>query len=95
MCVLNKIPKSPETLDTTLKVPYYEKHVFSSLDNLSSLSLPTPRMRKTNKSCMVSAAHPLVRGRSYWLFRFSSCCYVTKGEMFIDRPPLRDDRRYV
>ena len=27
----------------------------------SFLSLPAPRMRKANESCMVSAAHPLVK----------------------------------
>ena len=55
----------------------------------SSLSLPSPRMRKANESCMVSAAHPLIKWRSYRLFRFSSCHYVTKGEMFVGWPPLR------
>ena len=57
----------------------------------SSLSLPTPRMRKTSDSCMVSAAHPLVTRRSYRLFRFSSFCYVMKGVIIIDRPPLSGD----
>ena len=51
------------------------KNMFSLVStyiNWSSLSLPTPRMRKTNDSCMISAAHPLVTWRSYTLFRFSS-----------------------
>ena len=61
----------------------------------SSLSLPTPRMRKTSNSCMVSAAHPLVKRHSYRLFRFSSFHYVTKGVIYIDRPPLHGDRRYL
>ena len=56
--------------------------------NWSSLSLPSQRMRKANKSCMVSAVHPLVKRGSYRLFRFSSCRYVMKGEIFIGRPPL-------
>ena len=59
----------------------------------SSLSLPTPRMRKANESYMVSATHPLVTWHSYRLLRFSSCCYVTKGVIFIGWPPLRGDRR--
>ena len=59
----------------------------------SSLSLPTPRMRKANNSCMVSAAHPLVTRRSYRLFRFSSFPYVTKGVIYIVRPPLHGDIR--
>ena len=33
----------------------------STYINWSSLSLPTPRVRKANKSCIVSAAHPLVK----------------------------------
>ena len=61
----------------------------------SSLSLPTPRKMKTSDSCMVSAAHPLVKWRSYRLFRFSSCRCVTKVEIFIGRPPLHGDRRYL
>ena len=51
----------------------------------SSLSLPTPRMRKASDSCMVSAAHPLVKQRSYRLFGFSSFRYVTKRVIFIDQ----------
>ena len=52
-------------------VPYHEKHVFSGLYiNWSSLSLPAPRVRKANNSCMVSAAHPLVKWRSHRLFSF-------------------------
>ena len=73
------------------------KNTFSLVStyiNWSSLSLPTPRMRKTSNSCMVSAVHPLVKQRSYRLLRFSSFCYVTKGVIFIDWPPLRGDRRY-
>ena len=61
----------------------------------SSLSLPTPRMKKLKKSCMVSAAHPLVTRRSYRLFRICSCRYVTKGVIIIGQPPLRGDRRYL
>ena len=38
---------------------------------------------------MVSAAHPLETWHSYRLFRFSTCCYVTKGVIIIGRPPLR------
>ena len=74
------------------------KNTFSLVStsiNWSSLSLPTPRMRKANKSCMVSAAHPLVTRRCYRLFRFSSLRYVMKGGMFISQPPLRNDRRYL
>ena len=73
------------------------KNTFSLVStyiNWSSLSLSTPRMRKANDSCMVSAAHPLVKRRSYRLFRFSSCCYILKGDIYIERPPLRGDRRY-
>ena len=66
----------------------------SSYINWSSLSLRTPRMMKTSDSCMVSAAQPLVTWRSYRLFRFSSFRYVTKGVIYIDRPPPRGDRRY-
>ena len=43
---------------------------------------------------MVSAAHLLVKRRSYRLFRFSSFRYVSKGVIFIGRPPLCGDRRY-
>ena len=57
------------------------------------LSLPTPRMRKANDSCMVSAAHPLVKRHPYSLLRFSSFHYITKEVVFIGRPPLRSDRR--
>ena len=60
----------------------------STYISLSSLSLPSPKMRKANESCMVSA---LVKQSSYGLFRFSSCRYVTKGEIFIGRPPLREN----
>ena len=75
-----------------LKVPYYEKHIFSGV-YMYKLVLPelTPRMRKTNESCIMSAVHPLVKQ----LFRFSSCGYATKGEMFVGWPPLRDNRRYL
>ena len=65
------------------------KNMFSLVStyiNWSSLSLPTARMRKSNDSCMVSAAHPLVKLlllRSYRLFRFRSFRYVTKGVIFI------------
>ena len=48
----------------------------------SSVSPSTPRMMKTSDSCMVSAA-PLVTRRSYRLFRFCSCRYVTKGVIII------------
>ena len=63
-----------------LKVPYYENtfSLASTYISWSSLSLPTPRMRKASDSCMVSAAHPLVKWCSYRLFRFSSFRYVTK-----------------
>ena len=61
----------------------------------SSLSLPTPRMMKTSNSCMVSAAHPLVKRRSYRLFRICSFRYLTKGVIIIGRPPLHSDRRYL
>ena len=77
---------------------YIMKNMFSLVSTYiswSSLSLPTPRMRKTSDSCMVSAAHPLVTRRSYRLFRFSSFHYVTKGVIYIDRPPLHDDKRYL
>lgn len=60
----------------------------------SSLSLPTLRMRKTSESCTVSAAHPPVKRHSYRLLRFSSFRYITKGVIFIGRPPLRSDKRY-
>ena len=73
------------------------KNMFSLVStyiNWSSLSLPTPRIRKANESRMVSAAHPLVKRRSCRLFRFSSCRYITKGEIFTRRPLLRNDRRY-
>ena len=79
------------SLPRHVKVQYYE-NAFSLVPtyiNWSSLSLPTPRMRKANKSCIVSAAHPLVKRGSYGLFRFSSCCYITTEEIFIDWPPLR------
>ena len=74
-----------------MKTTFY---LVSTYISWSLLSLPTPRMRKTSDSCMVSAAHPLVKRHSYRLFRFSSFHYVTKGVIFIDRPPLRGDRRY-
>ena len=70
------------------------KNTFLRSLSWSSLSLPTPRMRKASDSCMVSAAHPLVTQRPYRLFRFSYCCYVTKGVIIIGRPPLCGDRRY-
>ena len=73
------------------------KNTFSLVSryiNWSSLSLPTPRMRKANDSCMVSAAHPLVKLHSYRLFRFNSFSYITKEVIFIGRSPLHDDRRY-
>ena len=73
------------------------KNTFSLMSTYiswSSLSLPTPRMRKTSDSCMVSAAHPLVKQGSYRLFRFSSFRYVTKGVIIIDRPPLCSDMRF-
>ena len=57
----------------------------------SSLSLPSPRIRKASDSCMVSAAHPLVKQSSYSLFRFSSFRYLTNGFIFIGRPPLRGE----
>ena len=66
----------------------------STYKSWSSLSLPTPRMRKTRDTCMVSAAHPLVKQRSYRLFKFCSCSYLMKGGVIIGRPPLRGDRRY-
>ena len=82
--------RSMSTFCYALKVPYYEKHVFSGLYiSWSSLSLPTPRIRKANKSCMVSAAQPLVKRRSNRLFRFCSFRYIT-----IVRPPLCGDRSY-
>ena len=56
----------------------------------SSLSLPTPRMRKTSDSCMASAAHPLVTWHSYRLFRICSFTPV----IIIGRPPLHGNRRY-
>ena len=59
----------------------------------SSLSLPNSTMKKANESCIVAAAHLLVKRRSNRLFRFSSFCFVKKGEMLIGRP-LRNDRRY-
>ena len=65
-----------------LKVPYYEKHVFSGLYIYKLVLLPIPRMRKTSDSCMVSAAHPLVTQRSYRLFRFCSFHYITKRSHF-------------
>ena len=58
------------------------KNMFSLVSTYiswSSLSLPTPEMRKTSDSCMVSAAHPLVTQRSYRLFSICSCRYVMKG----------------
>ena len=61
----------------------------------SSLSLPTPRMRKTSESCMVSAAHPLVTRRSYRLFRFCSFHHVMKGVIIIGQHSLSGDRRYL
>ena len=67
----------------------------STYTNWSSRSPPTPRMRKTRDSCMVSAAHPLVTRRSYRLFRFNSCRYLTKGVIIIGRPPLCGDTRYL
>ena len=63
-------------LESHLNVPYHKKHIFSALYIYKLvLSLPTPRMRKTSDSCMVSAAHPLVTRHSYRLFRF--CSFVT------------------
>ena len=60
----------------------------------SSMCMPTPTMRKTSESCIVSAAHLLVKLRSDRLFRFSSFSYVTKGVIIICRPPLCCDGRY-
>ena len=54
-------------LQNILKVPYYEKKVFSGV-YMYKLSLPTPRIRKANKSFIVSAAHPLVKQCSYKCF---------------------------
>ena len=67
----------------------------STYINWSSLSLPTLRMRKVKESYMVSAAHPLIKWCSNRLFRLSSFCYITKGEIFIGRPPVRDDMRFL
>ena len=67
----------------------------SSYISWSSLNLPTPTMRKTNDSCVASAAHPMIRQHSYRLFKFSSFRYLTKGVIYIDRPPLHGDRRYM
>ena len=61
------------------------KNTFSLVStyiNWSSL-LPTPRARKANESCMVSAAHPLVKRCSYKLFRFSSL----RNERSLDTDP--------
>ena len=70
------------------------KNMFSLISTYiswSSLSLQTPRMRKANDSCMVSAAHPLVT----WLsVTCSSYNYITKGVIFIGRLPLSDDGIY-
>ena len=81
-----------------LKVPYHKKTCFLwSLHiriSWSCLSLPTPRMRKTSESCMVSAAHPLVKLHSYRLFRLCSFRYVMKGVIIIGQRPLSGDRRY-
>ena len=74
------------------------KNMFSLVSankSLSSRSLLSSRKGKANYSCMVSAAHPLVQRCSYRLFRFSSFSYRTKGVIFIGRPPLRSDRRYL
>ena len=87
-----------QTCQSIIKGPILWKNTFSLVSTYiswSSLSLPTPRMRKANNSCMVSAAHPLVTRGSYTLFRFSSWCYVKTGEIFIGRPPLHSDRRYL
>ena len=61
----------------------------------SSLSLPTPRMRKTSDSWVISAAHPLVTRRSYRLFRICPFPYIKEGVIIIGRPSLRCDRRYL
>ena len=73
------------------------KNMFSLVSTYinCSLSLPTPRLKKTSDSCMVSAAHPLVTRHSNRLFRFSSCHYATKGVIIIGRPPLCGDRKYL
>ena len=74
------------------------KNTFSLLSTYLSgsyWSLPTPRMSKISESCIFSADHPLVKWLSYRLFRFCSFCYVKKGEVFIGRPPLHGDRRYL
>ena len=65
-----------------LNVLHYEKHVFSTYISWSSLSLPT-----TKKSCIIAAAHPLVKRGSCRLFRFSSWRDVTTGEIFMCWPP--------
>ena len=57
----------------------------------SSLSLPTPRMRKTSDSWVISAAHPLVTRRSYRLFRICPFPYIKEGVIIIGRPSLRGD----
>ena len=74
------------------------KNIFSLVSTYiswSSLSRPTPRMRKASDSCLVSAAHPLVTQSSCRLFRLCSCRYVTKGVVIIVPPPLPGDRRYL
>ena len=59
----------------------YTFSLVSTYISWSSLSLPTPRMRKTSHSCMVSAAHPLVTRSSCRLFRFCSFCLWWKKSL--------------
>ena len=73
-----------------LNVPYHEKHVFSG-PYIYKLFRPEPA--KANKSCMVSAAHSLVKRHSYRLFRFSSFRYVMTEVISLGRPPLCYERR--
>ena len=74
------------------------KNTFSRVStyiNWSSLSLPTPRMRKTSDSCMVSTTHTLVKRRTYRLFRFSSFRYVAKADIQEGDVDPRDEVRCV
>ena len=77
-----------------LKVPYHEKHVFSGLC-IYKLVLPEPANSKNEESKRL--LHGLCSsptGKTKKLFRFSSFRYITKGVIYIGRPPLRSDRRY-
>ena len=65
--------------------------LFSTYMYSSSLSLPTPRIWKTNESWIDYKAHRSVESCSNALFRFSPVCDVTNRVICITRPRLSEN----